>query len=114
MSTPQPEWFWAEPGRVIAGKYPGSWNDEAAARAKLAAILAEDVSLFIDLTEDGELDPYAHLLDGRAGHARHPIRDMSTTDSSEMSAILDEIDGELGRGGIPYVHCWGGCAAPAR
>ena len=109
MTTSQLEWFWAEPGRVIAGKYPGSWNDEAAARAKLAAILAEDVSLFIDLTEDGELDPYAHLLDNRAGHIRHAVRDMSTTGTSQMTAILDEIDRELGRGGIPYVHCWGGC-----
>ena len=109
MSTQQSEWFWVERGRVIAGKYPGAWNNEAAARTKLEAILGKGVSLFVDLTEVGELDPYAHLLDGRAGHIRHPIRDMSTTGTSEMSAILDEIDGELGRGGIPYVHCWGGC-----
>lgn len=61
MSTPQSEWFWAEPARVIAGKYPGAKNAEAKARVKLAAILAEGVSLFVDLTEDGELDAYAHL-----------------------------------------------------
>ena len=109
MTSAQAEWFWAEPGRIVAGKYPGSKNDEAKARVKLAAILADGVSLFVDLTEQGELDAYAHLLDGRAGHIRHPIRDMSTTGMSEMAAILDEIDGELGRGGIPYVHCWGGC-----
>jgi hypothetical protein len=107
--TPYAHWFWADPGRVIAGKYPGAWNDEAAATTRLAEILAEGVSLFVDLTEDGELDPYAHLLGGRAGHVRHPIRDMSTTGTGRMAAILDEIDAELGRGGLPYVHCWGGC-----
>jgi protein-tyrosine phosphatase len=105
----QPEWFWVEPGRLIGGKYPGAWNDEATASAKLAAILEEGVSLFIDLTEKGELDAYSHLLDGRARHVRHPIRDMSTTGTGEMTAILDEIDRELARNGIPYVHCCGGC-----
>lgn len=109
MNTPQSEWFWVEAARVIAGKYPGARNDETKACVKLAAILADGVSLFVDLTEEGELDAYAHLLDGRAGHNRHPIRDMSTTGTSQMTAILDEIDRELGRGGIPYVHCWGGC-----
>ena len=88
--TPQNEWFWVEPDRLVAGKYPGAKNDEATARAKLEAILEEGVSFFVDLTEAGELGPYAHLL-------------------NQMTAILDEIDAELGRGGIPYVHCWGGC-----
>jgi protein-tyrosine phosphatase len=109
LSAVEPEWFLVDPGSFVAGKYPGAKNDEAGAGRKLSAILTNGVTLFVDLTEEGELDPYAHLLDGRAGHVRHPIRDMSVTATDEMRAILDEIDGELGRGGIPYVHCWGGC-----
>ena len=103
------DWFWAEPGRLLAGPYPGGDADERASRARLDALLIAGVTLFLDLTEDGELDPYAHLLEERARHVRRPIADMSVTDGTELAATLDEIDAELAAGGVVYVHCWGGC-----
>lgn len=117
MDGPTAEWFWAEPERLLAGKYPGAFGDEEAARAKVQAILRTGVTLFLDLTEPGELDQYAHLLDepgpdssgSAARHVRRPIEDMWVTTDDELAATLDEIDAELSRGGRVYVHCWGGC-----
>jgi protein-tyrosine phosphatase len=103
------DWFWAEPGRLLAGPYPGVHGDVRAAQARLDALLQAGVTVFLDLTEDGELEPYAQLLDGRARHVRRPIADMSVTEVAELAATLDEIDAELAAGGIVYVHCWGGC-----
>ncbi|HEU0337403.1 MAG TPA: protein-tyrosine phosphatase family protein [Gaiellaceae bacterium] len=103
------DWFWAEPGRLLAGPYPGAYGDVRAARARLDALLRAGVTLFLDLTEAGELEPYAQLLDGRARHVRRPIADMSVTEVAELAATLDEIDAELASGGVVYVHCWGGC-----
>jgi hypothetical protein len=106
---PTTDCFWAAPGKVLAGAYPGSWHDPEASRATVDAILAAGVSLFLDLTEAGELQPYATLLQGRARHLRQPIRDMSVCTESDLTSALDAIDDELARGGIVYVHCWGGC-----
>jgi hypothetical protein len=103
------DWFSAEPGRLLAGPYPGVHGDERAAQARLEPLLAAGVTLFLDLTEAGELDPYAHLVAGRARHVRRPIADMSVTEVAGVAATLDEIDAELARGGVVYVHCWGGC-----
>jgi hypothetical protein len=107
--SPTDECFWAAPGRLLAGTYPGGWRDPEAVRAKLDAILDARVSLFLDLTEAGELPPYADLLEGRASHVRRPIRDMSACSETELVMALDAIDDELSRGGVVYVHCWGGC-----
>lgn len=118
--TPTDECFWAEPGRLLAGRYPGAWDDPAAARTKVEAIVAAGVTLFLDLTEEGELAPYAHLLESaRPGgqsppgtvprYVRRAIRDMSVCSDDELSGALDEIDAELARDGVVYVHCWGGC-----
>jgi protein-tyrosine phosphatase len=111
------EYFWAEPGKLLAGPYPGAYGDEAAARARIEALRRHRVTLFVDLTEDGELDPYAHLLrdDGAsplraaARHLRRPVLDMSVSTEEELVATLDAIDDELARGGVVFVHCWGGC-----
>jgi protein-tyrosine phosphatase len=73
------------------------------------ALLGAGVTLFLDLTEEGELDAYAELLDGRARHVRRPIVDMTVCSEDELAAALDAIDDELARGGLVYVHCWGGC-----
>jgi protein-tyrosine phosphatase len=111
LTAPPPteESFWAEPGRLLAGKYPGSWHDPVVARVRVEELLGAGVTLFLDLTEERELDPYAHLLDGRARHLRRAIVDMSVCSEDELAEALDAIDGELERGGLVYVHCWGGC-----
>ena len=103
MDAPTPESYWVEPGKLLAGKYPCSLD-----RARVSRLLAAGVTLFVDLTEEFELDPYAQLVDESARHVRMPIPDMDVTTSEQMRRTLDLIDRERGRGGTTYVHCWGG------
>lgn len=113
---PIPDSYWVEPGRLLAGEYPGSRTDEGA-RRKLQQLLAAGVALFLDLTEEAEygLRPYAPLLDevalaggGPVVHRRMPIPDGGTPTVEEMGRILDTIDAALEGGHTVYVHCWGG------
>lgn len=107
MDAPTPESYWVEPGRLLAGKYPGS-PDAASTRLRTARLVGVGVSLFVDLTQPGELEPYAYLLDGQARHVRMPIPDMDVPTPEQMRRTLDVLDRELERGGVAYVHCWGG------
>ena len=105
---PHDQSFWVVPDRFLAGNYPGD-KTEASARKILGPILDSGVDVLIDLTEAGELEPYAHLLPEGVRHLRFPIRDISVPkDRSEMSAILDCIDAEIERAKLVYLHCWGG------
>jgi protein-tyrosine phosphatase len=97
-----------EPGRLIAGRHPCAWGPEEAPAA-VADLVADGVTLFLDLTQDGELEPYAHLVPPPSRHVRVPIRDFSVPTPDVLEAALDEIDGELAAGGLVYVHCWAGC-----
>ena len=106
-SRPIEHCYWVAPGKLLAGEYPRN-DDEETSLTKISALIEAGVSAFIDLTEERELKPYAHLL-GPASHQRFPIRDVSIPDSPEQTArILDAIDGHVGQGRIVYVHCWGG------
>ena len=107
MDAPTPESYWVDPRRLLAGKYPGA-IDPAGTDAKLPLLLAAGVTLFVDLTQDYELSPYAHLVDGAARHVRMSIPDMGVTTPDQMRRTLDVIDRERDRDGVPYVHCWGG------
>lgn len=70
--------------------------------------MAAGVTLFVDLTEEGELSPYADGLAG-ARHVRFPVLDMWVASQDQLARTLDAIDDELAGGGVVYVHCWGGC-----
>jgi protein-tyrosine phosphatase len=72
-------------------------------------LIAQGVTLFVDLTVEGELEPYAELVPAPARHLRMPVRDFSVPSRETLVAILDAIDAELGAGGVVYVHCWAGC-----
>jgi protein-tyrosine phosphatase len=72
-------------------------------------LIAQGVTLFVDLTVEGELEPYAELVPAPARHVRMPVRDFSVPSRDTLVAILDAIDAELGAGGVVYVHCWAGC-----
>ena len=101
--------YWVVEGRFLAGEYPRH-IDGHDKFAKLEALEAAGVSLFVDLTEEGELHPYSDRLES-AEHCRHPIRDVSVPRSPQQTiAILDTIDRFLDSGGngIVYLHCWGG------
>ena len=99
----------------MAGEYPGAQSEEQAER-KLASLLDIGVRRFVDLTEDGELEPYEALLQRLAWergvdvtYARHPIRDVGVPrDEATMCGILDELAAAQRDGVAAYVHCWGG------
>ena len=91
---------------MLAGKYPGA-KIEAEAGEKIAALLGAGVRTFVDLTEQGELLPYAHLLPPDVVHHRVPIADVSAPSGKQVRAALDAI--ELGcLSGVACI-CWGGC-----
>ena len=97
-----------EAGRLIAGRHPCAWGPELAA-AEVRDLLASGVTLFLDLTQEGELEPYVQLVPPPARHVRIPIRDFSVPTVAELESAIEEIDSELAAGGVVYVHCWAGC-----
>jgi protein-tyrosine phosphatase len=106
--------YWVVPGRLLAGPYPGSW-DEAATRERLTQLLEAGVTFVVDLTEPGEHDAYLLLLSTEAAalgrkvtHRRRPIPDMDVPSIDQMTATLDTIDAALADGETVYVHCLGG------
>jgi hypothetical protein len=106
MKPPTAESYWVTE-QLLAGKYPGA-KIEAVAVEKIAALLAAGVRTFVDLTEQGELLPYAHLLPPDVAHHRVPIADVTAPSGKQVRAALDAI--ELGgSSAVVYVHCWGGC-----
>lgn len=99
---------WIERGRLLAGPHPCAWGRERAA-AELRVLLAAGITLFLDLTQPGELEPYDDLVPPAARYVRLPIQDFSVPASELLVTALDEIDGELLAGGRVYAHCWAGC-----
>ena len=114
-NRPIPNSYWVIPGRFAAGEYPGAKDPIEAAR-KLRTLLSAGIDHFIDLTEPGELAPYAEIAEKEArplglavGYERHPIVDQCVPRSPEqMARILDAIDAAMRDGKTVYVHCWGG------
>ena len=105
--------FWVEPGRLLAGEYPGA-GSERAGRARIRKLLNLGVGCFIDLTSVDELEPYEQWLPGPSArdsvaYLRKPIRDHSLPERVEHTIeILDEIDAALAEGRIVYLHCRAG------
>ena len=111
---PIPESYWVEPGRFLAGEYPGRFDD-GQTRRRLDALLEAGLDTFIDLTREGENIPYADLLDEQARvydrdarYYRFPIGDFGLPAPEQMKTILDTIEASLQAGRKVYVHCWGG------
>ncbi|MFO1376643.1 MAG: ADP-ribosylglycohydrolase family protein [Steroidobacteraceae bacterium] len=105
--------YWVEPGRLLAGEYPGARSEDAT-RRRVRALVEAGVDCFVDLTAEGELDRYDVWLPREHGrltvrHVRRPIPDHGIpADTATMTAILDEIDGAIGRGARVYLHCRAG------
>ena len=83
-STPIENCYWVVPGKLLAGEYPRNRNDESSSE-KLSRLIGAGITAFIDLTEEGELEPYAQWL-GTASHQRFPIHDASVPDSLSLTA----------------------------
>jgi protein-tyrosine phosphatase len=61
------------------------------------------VTLFVDLTEEGEIGPTNRRGTSRCQSGlRGAIR-------SDLRRTLDAIHSELAAGGVVYLHCRGGC-----
>lgn len=105
--------YWIEPGRLLAGEYPGAASEEGT-RARIRRLLDAGIDCFIDLTQPGELEPYDRWLPGPYGrdavlYLRKPIRDHGLPDApAHMAEILDEIDAALDDGRHIYLHCRAG------
>jgi protein-tyrosine phosphatase len=96
VKSPFPGCFWVGEGRLLAGCYP---------HGRIEELRDAGVESIVDLTEEGELEPY----DCSGMHyTRLPIRDFSVPTTAEMEKILDAIDAELAGDRIVYVHCRGG------
>lgn len=113
--------YWALPGQLVAGFYPGHF-DPAERDQKLAGLVAAGVTLSINLMEADEKDHRgasfadysARLLEmareaGRVARMeRFEIRDRSVPAPELMVEILAAIHAGIAAGGVVYVHCWGG------
>jgi protein-tyrosine phosphatase len=75
----------------------------------MRALLAEGVTLFLDLTQEGELEPYDAHVPPPARWLRIPVRDFSVPSEETVRHALAVIDAELESGGVVYLHCWAGC-----
>jgi predicted protein tyrosine phosphatase len=111
MINPIPEFYVVQPGKLLAGNYPNA-SGEKETRAKLRHLLEGGVTFFMDLTQEGELEPYTPLLKEEARtlgiaveHRRMPIPDFDVPTVAEMEEILDTIDTATAAGYIVYVHC---------
>jgi len=97
-----------EEGRLIAGRHPCAWSPEEAPE-EVRELLEHGVTLFLDLTQEGELEPYDQLVPPGVRYVRRPIRDFSVPGEEDLVTTLDIVDAEIEAGGLVYVHCWAGC-----
>ncbi|KAF8646477.1 hypothetical protein AX16_007199 [Volvariella volvacea WC 439] len=113
---PIPNSYWATP-LLLACEYP--WTPKNPSKPKLDNLLKAGVRTFIDLTECGELSPYANILSERAAlfsidedeieYHRFPIRDRSLPESVDyMFKVFEVLHDNERRGRISAVHCRGG------
>jgi len=114
---PFPNSYWATP-LLVACEYP--WTPTRANRSqKLDLLLRAGVRTFIDLTEDGELSPYAPHLAAHASrlgidrpeveYHSFPIPDRCLPRSvGYVRQILAVLKDNARRGRISAVHCRGG------
>ncbi len=107
-ATPVPNSYWVEPGRLLAGEYPGATIGESPQR--LRQLLEAGFDSFIDLTAQDELPPY-HLefQGGDVVHRRFAIVDHGIPDSpTTMRDIVAAITADLAAGRRIYLHCRAG------
>jgi predicted protein tyrosine phosphatase len=107
--------WWVEPGRLLAGEYPGDTTTDKA-KLKLQLLVDAGVDSMISLTSADEgLPSYAgslHAVAERANrtvrYTARPIPDMRAADQRFYDDIVTEIQTEINEGKNVYVHCWQG------
>lgn len=111
---PISESYWVEPGRFLAGEYPGQYTTEST-RQRIDALLEAGFDTFIDLTRPNETIPYYRILleeskiyEVNVNRHNFPIGDFGLPTPEAMTSILNTIDEALQNGRKVYLHCWGG------
>lgn len=113
--------YWVEPGRFLAGCYPGAQRSDEAVR-RLNSLLDVGIRVIINLMEAWEIgwkeyqfEPYEEAIQFLAQDRgfsveclRMPVEDMEIPTYRAMKLILDTIDKAIEQGKSVYVHCWGG------
>ena len=61
FKRPITESYWVEPGRFLAGEYPGTFTPEST-RKRIDSFLEAGFNTFIDLTKPNETIPYIRTL----------------------------------------------------
>jgi hypothetical protein len=108
LERPLPNTYWVIPGRLLAGEYPAV-PEETPAGARLLKLGEAGIDYFVDLTEQGELPGYSHLLPFRSRYLRCEIADTWIPNNvSQMRGLLSDIRAALAAGRRVYVHCRAG------
>lgn len=95
-------------GYLFAGEYPGD-KDEETAKRKINNMVHFGVKHFVDLTEEGELRPYSHLLPKGTTYLRFPIPDGGVPKSIDLvNRLLDKIAYLEKTESYTYIHGRGG------
>lgn len=114
-SLPYSEAYWVEPGKLMAGEYPGKYDEETT-RRRVISLLRCGLNSFIDLTRPADsFHPYQEVLEEEAAQfgldvnwQNYPILDFSTPTREHMLEILNVIDAQIAGGKTVYVHCLAG------
>lgn len=114
FKRPITESYWVEPGRFLAGEYPGTFTPEST-RKRIDSFLEAGFNTFIDLTKPNETIPYIRTLLEQANYYgieiqphNYPIGDFGLPTPEIMMKILNTLDKSLQEGRKVYLHCWGG------
>ena len=107
--------YWVIPGKLLAGAYPSSVNEDDRLTI-LEGLLAAGIKTVINLTEAGErnvqgIELYDYSAQFRAEGIevhRKPTRDVDIPTYEEMDEILDLIEESFAMNKPVYFHCWGG------
>jgi protein-tyrosine phosphatase len=117
MAVPFDGTYWIEPGRFLAGVFPGAFHAETA-RLRAEALLESGILCTVNLTQVFETREGRAYEEGLIRLAADrgldvaclsfPIPDMDVPADDLMVRILDAIDDSLERDRPVYVHCLAG------
>lgn len=121
MDAPLERSYWADPGRLLAGAYPGEY-DPADTQRNIQRLIEAGIRSFINLMEAREENhdeagrsPYVAVIERTAARfgvevewRRCEIHDMWVPDVAGMDEIQALIDDSIARGRAVYAHCWAG------
>lgn len=136
---PIPFSYWVIPGVILAGEYPGkqiTFNPKRTLRTlfdtvlaflflgtsgnkgtmhKIGSLIDAGITLFLDLTEDGELPSYQKMLEAEAcksgrkvSYQRIPVKDRDIATKEQLVYALTLINDVVTKGGVVYIHCMRG------